>query len=251
MQVLRPGTARNLLRDQWASPLPRVSRRVAASTQWRLGLRPVRSGDGFWLAGRAGGSRHLLRRHRNDAHQFRIDFRAGRPDGRQGGEKRERWPRRLVLSGAGDGVDLLRDCADLRSTANRRHARARVEEKAAIEEGLDAQAALPADGDQPAKVDEPDEAVAGPDDAARPPHLAFAEGLPVVVQFVLALGMLVGLAFALPIWGNLHNPMGLLIIGIGLYEAWVINRRVPMTINGPFRIAGAGGGSAAHVEPSG
>jgi hypothetical protein len=30
--------------------------------------------------------------------------------------------------------------------------------------------------------------------------------------------------------------MGILIIGIGLYEAWKMNRRTPLEIAGPFRV---------------
>ena len=50
---------------------------------------------------------------------------------------------------------------------------------------------------------------------------------------VLALGLVFGLAFAAPFLGGTSNIMGILIIGIGLYEAWKINRRVPLS--GPFR----------------
>ena len=50
---------------------------------------------------------------------------------------------------------------------------------------------------------------------------------------VLALGLVLGLAFAAPFLGGFSNIMGIVIIGIGLYEAWKINRRVPLS--GPFR----------------
>ena len=46
-----------------------------------------------------------------------------------------------------------------------------------------------------------------------------------------------GLAFAAPFLGGTSNIMGILIIGIGLYEAWKINRRVPLS--GPFRFGPA------------
>src|SRR5579871_645356 len=41
-------------------------------------------------------------------------------------------------------------------------------------------------------------------------------------------------AFQQPFAGGSNNIMGLIIIGIGLYEAWKINRRIPLA--GPFRI---------------
>src|SRR5579871_1529671 len=46
-----------------------------------------------------------------------------------------------------------------------------------------------------------------------------------------------GLAFQQPFAGGSSNIMGLIIIGIGLYEAWKINRRIPLA--GPFRIGPA------------
>ena len=54
---------------------------------------------------------------------------------------------------------------------------------------------------------------------------------------VLALGLVLGLAFAAPFLGGTGNIMGILIIGIGIYEAWKINRRVPLS--GPFRFGPA------------
>ena len=54
---------------------------------------------------------------------------------------------------------------------------------------------------------------------------------------MLALGLVLGLAFAAPFLGGTSNIMGILIIGIGLYEAWKINRRVPLS--GPFRFGPA------------
>jgi hypothetical protein len=66
----------------------------------------------------------------------------------------------------------------------------------------------------------------------------------------LPLGLVLGLAFAAPFLGGTRNIMGILIIGIGLYQAWKINRRVPLS--GPFRfgpatpplVAAAPGGAA-------
>jgi hypothetical protein len=52
---------------------------------------------------------------------------------------------------------------------------------------------------------------------------------------LLAVGILLGLAFAAPFMGG--NIMGIIIIGIGLYEAWKINRRIPLS--GPFRFGPA------------
>jgi hypothetical protein len=54
---------------------------------------------------------------------------------------------------------------------------------------------------------------------------------------VAALGPVLGLALAAPFLGGTSNIMGILIIGIGIYEAWKINRRVPLS--GPFRFGPA------------
>jgi hypothetical protein len=63
--------------------------------------------------------------------------------------------------------------------------------------------------------------------------LAEAGGATTVAQ----VGLLLGLAFIAPFMGGASNIMGIIIIGIGLYEAWKINRRVPLS--GPFRFGPA------------
>jgi hypothetical protein len=45
------------------------------------------------------------------------------------------------------------------------------------------------------------------------------------------------LALRAPFMGGASNIMGIIIIGIGLYEAWKINRRVPLS--GPYRFGPA------------
>ena len=62
---------------------------------------------------------------------------------------------------------------------------------------------------------------------------------------------LLGLIFALPILVNLDSPIGLIIVAIGLYEAWTINRRVPLAITGPYRIGPARAESAVDAPPAG
>jgi hypothetical protein len=60
---------------------------------------------------------------------------------------------------------------------------------------------------------------------------------------------LTGFAFAIPIIAGFQSPMGLIIIGIGLYEAWVINKRAPLVISGPYRIGPAAEGNIIDAEP--
>lgn len=56
-------------------------------------------------------------------------------------------------------------------------------------------------------------------------------------KFALAWLIVFGIAFAAPFFGGTSGIMGLIIIGIALYEAWKLNRRVPVT--GPFRLGAA------------
>jgi hypothetical protein len=57
------------------------------------------------------------------------------------------------------------------------------------------------------------------------------------MSFVLAILIIFGLAFASPFLAGFENIMGLIIIAIALYEAWKLNKRVP--VSGPFRMATA------------
>ena len=82
---------------------------------------------------------------------------------------------------------------------------------------------------------------AAPQDFAGPSNDSTAESKasakPGAGSVVLAFGLVLGLAFAAPFLGGFSNIMGIVIIGIGLYEAWKINRRVPLS--GPFRFGPA------------
>lgn len=81
---------------------------------------------------------------------------------------------------------------------------------------------------------------AGDETAAKPkPKLG-------VGGFVLGLVFIFGIAFAAPFLGGTSSIMGLIIIAIALYEAWKLNRRIPVT--GPFRV---GGGLAPAGAPAG
>jgi hypothetical protein len=68
-----------------------------------------------------------------------------------------------------------------------------------------------------------------------------------VVQLAVFVVMVFGLAFAAPFLAGAKNIIGLLIIGIALYEAWKINRKVP--IAGPFRIGPGARAGPALVPP--
>jgi hypothetical protein len=66
------------------------------------------------------------------------------------------------------------------------------------------------------------------------------------VQLLIAVGLLLAFAMAAPFLGGFENIIGILIIGFALWEAWKMNRRVPMQIQGPFRLAPAPPGVGAR-----
>lgn len=57
---------------------------------------------------------------------------------------------------------------------------------------------------------------------------------------VILATMVMGIAMAAPFLAGFENVLGIIIIGIGVYEAWKINRRPAIT--GPHQIADAGQG---------
>ncbi len=79
-----------------------------------------------------------------------------------------------------------------------------------------------------------DVAVVEEADAAQP-----SEGGVGIAGAGLALVLLFAIAFAAPFLGGFENFMGWIIIAIGLYEAWKLNRREKLDFEGPFRVAGA------------
>ncbi|PYQ49021.1 MAG: hypothetical protein DMF78_19545 [Acidobacteria bacterium] len=106
-----------------------------------------------------------------------------------------------------------------------------------------AKAGAPASG--PAK---PTQAavVAAPASAPAPVESAHKPSLGRLALAVTALGVVVfAIAFAAPFLAGLQNVMGIFIIAIGVYEAWKINRRVPLTITGPYRVGAPAPGTPA------
>jgi hypothetical protein len=57
---------------------------------------------------------------------------------------------------------------------------------------------------------------------------------PSLAKLLIGVVMIFGFAFAAPFLGGFQNFMGIIIIGIALYEAWKLNKRVDVT--GPYRI---------------
>jgi hypothetical protein len=57
---------------------------------------------------------------------------------------------------------------------------------------------------------------------------------------------LLAVAAAAPFFAGFENVLGILIIGFALYQAWQMNRRVPMIINGPYAVGRGAGASGSE-----
>lgn len=66
-----------------------------------------------------------------------------------------------------------------------------------------------------------------------------ASELPRPVRYAIGVAILFAIAFVAPFLAGLQNIIGLLIIAIGLYEAWKMNRRAVLQITGPHRLGTA------------
>jgi hypothetical protein len=83
-------------------------------------------------------------------------------------------------------------------------------------------------------------AAAAPSETADTP-----EGEPTgEVPTVIAVVLIFAIACAAPFLAGFENIMGIVIIGIGLYEAWKLNRRTTVTITGPHAISHSSVGTA-------
>ena len=54
---------------------------------------------------------------------------------------------------------------------------------------------------------------------------------------VLIILLGIGFIYALPFLSGFQNILGLVIIAIGLYEAWKLNQRAELKVAGPFKVA--------------
>jgi hypothetical protein len=63
--------------------------------------------------------------------------------------------------------------------------------------------------------------------------------------------LVLGIAIVAPFLAGASNFMGWLIIAIALYEAWKINRRMPLSVLGPFQLAPAPAGAGTPPETAG
>jgi hypothetical protein len=63
------------------------------------------------------------------------------------------------------------------------------------------------------------------------------DAAPTAGQAMVAIILLLLLACAAPFLAGFQNVIGIIIIGIGLYEAWKLNRRTPFDVTGPHPVA--------------
>lgn len=88
----------------------------------------------------------------------------------------------------------------------------------------------------------------GADSGSATPALNAAsssEGASSTGELAVGFVALLVLAVASPFLAGFENVIGILIIGFALYQAWQMNRRVPMTFTGPYAVGrgtGASGG---------
>jgi hypothetical protein len=50
--------------------------------------------------------------------------------------------------------------------------------------------------------------------------------------------VIIGFSYSIPVIAGLASPVGLIIVGFALWEAWKLNRRATLVFNGPFFIGG-------------
>lgn len=110
--------------------------------------------------------------------------------------------------------------------------------------GQSTTASMPAAEDEESAEDEPRGAGADAEDGRDFEHLSGGEKF---LSLALAVGIIFALAYATPFLTGAQNIIGLLIIGIALYEAWKLNRRTTLSISGPFHL----GAAAAPPAPGG
>jgi hypothetical protein len=55
--------------------------------------------------------------------------------------------------------------------------------------------------------------------------------------FFLSVGVLIAFSVALPIFVGMESPISILILIFGLLQAWRMNKRVELSVSGPYRLA--------------
>lgn len=117
------------------------------------------------------------------------------------------------------------------------------EELARAEALLDEAAKADANPDEVAKAD-----ADGPDRPAEVVPDADAAPAGGDQSFLMWMVTLIGMLYAIPVRAGLERPIGLLIVGFALWEAWKLNNKTQIAFAGPFRVADPGeSGMPAHA----
>lgn len=81
----------------------------------------------------------------------------------------------------------------------------------------------------------------GSDGSPEEPELRERPALPLIVSLILVALFTFVLALATPVLMGLENPIGLLIVGFALWEAWKFSAHRPIPITGPYKTGDQGG----------
>lgn len=60
------------------------------------------------------------------------------------------------------------------------------------------------------------------------------------VGIAVAIVLFLGFIYAMPFLAGIQNLLGILIIGVALYEAWKLNRRMELSVSGPHQVSTSG-----------
>jgi hypothetical protein len=85
-----------------------------------------------------------------------------------------------------------------------------------------------------------------PELAASAPADETAASVPAALAFVFVAGFIL----ALPVLSSMESPLGFIIIGFALFEAWRINRGRAIELRGPFAVGPPAPRTAAAAPPS-
>ena len=88
---------------------------------------------------------------------------------------------------------------------------------------------------KPVAVDVP----ARPQEVGENPRPRTEHGLLALLgMLILAIVLLLGLVYSIPVVVGVQSPISLLIFGIALWQAWMMNRTAEPPVTGPYRIPG-------------
>lgn len=79
------------------------------------------------------------------------------------------------------------------------------------------------------------------------PELAKARALPLIASLIFVALITFALALATPVLMGIESPIGLLIVGFALWEAWKFSAHRPIPITGPYLVGTPGGAAKTSI----